>query len=61
MYILYFQYVYKVKWKGYPIEESTWEPPEHFNDTSILKAYHDQLKKRRQVNFISCDSSYEDE
>ena len=23
---------YYVKWKGYPIEESTWEPPEHLSN-----------------------------
>jgi hypothetical protein len=30
---------YFVKWKGYPESENTWEPPENFDDKTILTKY----------------------
>jgi Chromo (CHRromatin Organisation MOdifier) domain len=30
---------YKVKWKGYPMSESTWEPAHNFNDTTCIRDY----------------------
>ena len=32
---------YKVKWKGYPRDEATWEPATNLkNATKVLQAYH---------------------
>jgi Chromo (CHRromatin Organisation MOdifier) domain len=28
--------LYFVAWEGYPVEQSTWEPLAHFNETSLL-------------------------
>jgi RNase H-like domain found in reverse transcriptase/Integrase core domain/Chromo (CHRromatin Organisation MOdifier) domain/Integrase zinc binding domain/Retrotransposon gag protein len=35
---------YLVKWKHYPLEESTWEPPSHFNDTSCIRKYWKEVE-----------------
>ena len=36
-------YQYYVKWKGYPIEEASWEPEEVFsNDGDLLSLYKDR-------------------
>lgn len=45
------QLLYKVKWKGYPEEESTWEPLEHLESAKNLvgefnKAYEEKKKKK---------------
>lgn len=33
---------YLVKWQGYPDEQCTWEPAEHFNTTDSLKLWTKQ-------------------
>jgi len=34
---------YKVKWKGYPLEESTWEPTENLgNSSKLVKQFHER-------------------
>ena len=45
--------LYQVKWKGYPIDQSTWESAESFDDVETLyrwervKASRNQVKKRK--------------
>lgn len=38
---------YKVKWKGFPIEDATWEPIEHFRGdyASLIEEYEKNAKK----------------
>lgn len=50
---------YYVKWQGYPMEESTWEPVEHLEKAKeILQEYENQIRSRRRrgarVNNILC-------
>jgi hypothetical protein len=33
------QFEYKVKWKGYPNSQSTWEPAHNFLDTTCIRNY----------------------
>ena len=44
---------YLVKWKHYPIEESTWEPPVHFNDTNCIRKYWKELELQNQINNLN--------
>ncbi len=37
---------YLMKWKGYPLEESTWEPLEHLDGCIELIHAYDKLKKQ---------------
>jgi hypothetical protein len=42
---------YLVKWKGYPMEESTWEPIEHLRGAQeILEEFKEREKGRRRIN-----------
>ncbi|KAG0161867.1 M-phase phosphoprotein 8 [Apophysomyces sp. BC1015] len=44
-------YEYRVRWKGYAEKDDTWEPPEHFDDQSLIDKYWQRRgtkAKRRQ-------------
>ena len=39
-------FYYHLKWKHYPLSQSTWEPETNMNDTAIVaKYYHDLALK----------------
>ena len=33
---------YLIKWQGYPVANSTWEPLKHIHASGLFKAYHRQ-------------------
>jgi hypothetical protein len=41
---------YLVKWKHYPVEESTWEPPENFMDTKCIRKYWKEVELQQQIS-----------
>jgi hypothetical protein len=45
---------YKVRWKGYPIEEATWQPEEDLdNAPEVMKEYHSKYpNKPKRINAI---------
>jgi len=45
------QYLYKVKWTGYPIEESTWEPRDIlFQDVpALVNSFEENLRKSNKI------------
>ena len=36
---------YRIKWKGYPVEESTWEPRSSCHCKDMIKAFEARLKR----------------
>lgn len=45
---------YKVKWEGYPIEESTWEPIENLDNVKeFIDKYEESNKKNKEKRFLS--------
>jgi len=43
------QLQYLVKWRGYPIDEQTWEPVEHLVDTKALDIYLSSKQEQEKV------------
>lgn len=41
---------YKVKWKGYPIENSEWIKYEEFDDRSLVKEFEKNLEKSKRID-----------
>lgn len=39
------KHLYRVRWKGYPPEEDTWEPAKHFDDVGTIVKYWRSLNK----------------
>ena len=39
---------YLVHWKGYPEDEATWEPDDHFDDLDIITRFWKTQKKKKQ-------------
>lgn len=40
-------YEYLVKWKGYDIAESTWEPQSHFHDDKVITTYWKSITSKQ--------------
>jgi len=44
---------YLIKWEGYPVEDSTWEPLENLtNIKSLIKFYEEKSKKKQELENI---------
>lgn len=42
---------YLIKWEGYPVDESTWEPAENLNKIkSLIRLYEENIKKNSEEN-----------
>ena len=42
---------YLIKWKGYPLEDSTWEDYAHLQSVKpLIKYYNEMAKERRRCN-----------
>ena len=41
---------YKVKWRDYPIEESTWEPPAHLSNAWGLVERYENIKSESHID-----------
>lgn len=48
---------YYLSWKGYTLEESTWEPKDNLDCFSLIKAYEDQIKTKKPRDKTSKKSS----
>lgn len=40
---------YLVKWKDYPLKDSTWEPAENILDPTLLTAFEEELKRKDEL------------
>ncbi len=52
---------YLVKWKHYPVEEATWEPPKNFLETNCIRKYWKEVELQKSIednhNLPSIDSN----
>jgi hypothetical protein len=47
--------LYLIKWDGYPLESSTWEPEENFSSISILQQWQTRKKQEEEGLMPSFD------
>ncbi|GAA6031446.1 hypothetical protein JCM8097_005663 [Rhodosporidiobolus ruineniae] len=43
------EWVYHVKWAGYPLSQATWDPREHMEDTVALDKWLKSAKGKKEV------------
>ena len=43
------EYEYQVKWKGYSLKDTTWEPAEYIHDKHLIDVYWRKYEGKRQV------------
>ena len=46
------RYEYHIWWKGYPQEESTWEPLEHIHNTDMIRKYNAKKKTAKVRSLV---------
>ena len=39
---------YLLKWQGYPVEESTWEPKENLNCPDFIAAFENERRRKKE-------------
>jgi len=41
------QWLYRVKWEGYGVEENTWEPADHFHSPQLVENFEQQWREEK--------------